>query len=164
MKKTFKSSSFCNNSNFHNDFVWNPPKVQRLRQKVNINENVSFIYIKFILYFIFNLPTLRHYYDIFDVVLFLLPFLVSGPSFNINIITSSGVMTIFFYKGLTRNPEIGNTFVWVFANIWRLRWVRDAKFGTNVSNKMLLNAAKCQGYSFYRFWVNKGKPTAGGGR
>ena len=26
---------------------------------------------------------------------------------------------------------------------------------------MLLNAAKCQGYSFYRFWVIKGKPTGG---
>ena len=25
----------------------------------------------------------------------------------------------------------------------------DTKFGTNVSNRMLLNAAKCQGYSFY---------------
>ena len=24
---------------------------------------------------------------------------------------------------------------------------------------MLLNAAKCQGYSFYRFWVIKGNPT-----
>ena len=29
--------------------------------------------------------------------------------FHINIITGSGVTTIFFYKGLTRNPEIGNT-------------------------------------------------------
>ena len=28
---------------------------------------------------------------------------------------------------------------------------KEYKFGTNVSNKMLLNAAKCQGYSFYRF-------------
>ena len=27
---------------------------------------------------------------------------------------------------------------------------------------MLLNAAKCQGYSFYCFWVIKGKPTGGG--
>ena len=35
----------------------------------------------------------------------------------------------------------------------------DTKFGTNVSNRMLLNAAKCQRYSFYRFWINKGKPT-----
>ena len=28
---------------------------------------------------------------------------------------------------------------------------------------MLLNAAKSQGYSFYRFWIIKGKPTGGGG-
>ena len=26
MKKTFKSSSFCNISNFHSDFVWNPSR------------------------------------------------------------------------------------------------------------------------------------------
>ena len=37
----------------------------------------------------------------------------------------------------------------------------DTKFGTNVSDKMLLNAANCQGYSFYRFLVIKGKPTGG---
>ena len=29
--------------------------------------------------------------------------------FHVSIITGSGIMTIFFYKGLTRNPEIGNT-------------------------------------------------------
>ena len=39
----------------------------------------------------------------------------------------------------------------------------DTKFDTNVSNKMLLNAAKCKGYSFYRFWVTKEKLTWGGG-
>ena len=60
-------------------------------------------------------------------------------------------MKIFFYKGLTRDLEIGNTTIRVLPNIWRLRRVRDIKFGTNVSNEMLLNAAKCQGYSFYRF-------------
>ena len=27
--------------------------------------------------------------------------------------------------------------------------------------RMLLNAAKCQGYSFYSFWVIKGKPAGG---
>ena len=70
-------------------------------------------------------------------------------------------MAIFFYSGLTRNPEIGNTPVWVLPNIWRLGQVRNIKFDTNVSNKMLLNAAKCQGYSFYCFWVIKGKPTGG---
>ena len=26
---------------------------------------------------------------------------------------------------------------------------------------MLLNATKCQGYTFYRFWIIKGKPTDG---
>ena len=78
-------------------------------------------------------------------------------TFHVSIITGSGIMTIFFYKGLTRNPEIGNTLVWVLPNIWRLGWVRDTKFGTNISNEMLVNVAECQGYSFYRFWVIKGK-------
>ena len=31
----------------------------------------------------------------------------------------------------------------------------DTKFGTNVSNRMLLNVTKCQGYSFYRFKLLK---------
>ena len=82
-------------------------------------------------------------------------------TFHVNIISASGIMTIFFYKGLTRNPEIGNTPVWVLPNIWRLGRVMDTKFGTNVFNRMLLNAAKFQGYSFNRFWVIKGKPTGG---
>ena len=68
--------------------------------------------------------------------------------FHVNIITDSGIMTIFFYKGLTRNPKIGNTTVWVLPNIWRLRRVMATKFDANVSNRMLLNAAKFQGYSF----------------
>ena len=83
--------------------------------------------------------------------------------FHENIITVSGVMTIFFYKGFTRNPEIENTPVWFLPNIWRLRQVRDTKFATNVSNEMLLNAAKCQAYSFYGFWFIKGNPTGEGG-
>ena len=64
--------------------------------------------------------------------------------------------------GMTRNSEIGNTSVWVLPNIWRLGRVMDTKFGRNVSNETLLNAAKCQGYCFYRFWATKGKPTVGG--
>ena len=81
--------------------------------------------------------------------------------FHVNIITGSVVTTIFFYKGLTRNPKIGNTLVWVLPNIWRLgRYqIWDAKFGRDVSNEIILNAAKCRDYSFYRFWVIKGKPT-----
>ena len=83
--------------------------------------------------------------------------------FYVNIATGSGVMTIQFWKGLIRDPETGNTSGWVSPNIWRLQQVRDAKFGTDVSNKMLLNAAKYQGYRFYRFWVIRGKLTGGGG-
>ena len=37
------------------------------------------------------------------------------------------------------------------------------KYGTNVSNKVLLNATKFQSYSLYRSWVIKGKPTGGVG-
>ena len=84
-------------------------------------------------------------------------------TFHVSIITGSGFMTIFFCKELTRNPEIGNTPVWVLPNIWILGWVRDPKCGTNASNKMLLNAAKCQSYSFCCSWVIKGKPTGGDG-
>ena len=82
-------------------------------------------------------------------------------NFNVNVITGPGVMAIFFYKGLTRNNEIGNTPVWGLPNIWRLGQFRDTKFSTKVSNEMLLNTAKCQGYSFYDFWVIKGKLTGG---
>ena len=69
--------------------------------------------------------------------------------FCVNIITSSGIMTISFYKVLTRNLKIRNTPIWVSPNIWRLGRVMDTKFGMNVSNRMLVNAAKFQGYSFY---------------
>ena len=81
--------------------------------------------------------------------------------FHVIIITGFGVMTISFYMELTRNPEIGNTPVWVLPNIWRLGQVRNTKFRRNVSNKILLNAAKYQGCSFYGFWVIKGRPTGG---
>ena len=70
-------------------------------------------------------------------------------------------MTIFLYEGLTKNREIGNTNVRVLFNIWKLGRVRDAKFGVNVFNKMLLNS-KMPGLQFYRFWVIKGKLTGGG--
>ena len=70
-------------------------------------------------------------------------------------------MTIFFYKRLTRNLEIRNTPISVLPNIWSLGQVVNTKFGMNVSNKILQNAAKCQGYSLYCFSVIKGKPTGG---
>ena len=90
---------------------------------------------------------------IFYVVVFLLLGLVTGANFR------SVSVAIFVNTGLTGNPEIGNTTVWVLINIWWLDWVRDTKFGTNVSNEKLLDAGLHQGYSFYRFWDIKEKPT-----
>ena len=81
-----------------------------------------------------------------------------SSNFHVNIITGSGVITIFFYKGFTRNRKYPRL---SFAQY--LEQIMDTKFGTNVSNKILLNAAIFQGYSYYRFWVIKGKPTGGEG-
>ena len=77
-----------------------------------------------------------------DVVIFLLSSLVTGPSF---MSISSLVLELwqFPFRKLTRNPENGNTSVWVWPNIWRLGRVRNTKFGTNISIKsywMLQNA------------------------
>ena len=49
--------------------------------------------------------------NLFDFVLLLLSVLVTRLSFmsiSSLVLDSSGVMTIFFYMVLTRNPEIGN--------------------------------------------------------
>ena len=56
-------------------------------------------------------------------------------------------MKIFFYKGLTRNPEIEKppSESSLISEDWG---ERHTKFGIYVSNDMLLNAAKYQGYSF----------------
>ena len=81
--------------------------------------------------------------------------------FHANVITSFRVMIIFLYKGLTIYQEIGNTPVRVLLNIWKLGRVRNTENGRNVSDEILLNVAKCQGYRFYCFWVIKGKPTGG---
>ena len=71
------------------------------------------------------------------LTLFLFTSLVTGLSL---MSISSLVLELwqFFYKGLTRNLEIGNTPVWVLLNIWRLGQVRETKFGTYISNQTLL--------------------------
>ena len=75
---------------------------------------------------------------------------VSTPVTN-----GSGVMTIFVCKGLTRNPEIPPSEFCPKYGGWNELGIPDL---ANVFNKKLINAAKCQGYSFYRFWVIKGNP------
>ena len=49
-------------------------------------------------------------------------------------------------RDMARNPDIGNFHIWVFSN---------------VSGQTLLNAAKCQVCSLYRFWFIRGKPSGG---
>ena len=85
--------------------------------------------------------------------------------FHVNIITGSGIMTIFFYKEFTRNPENRKCPRLSFAQYLETGANMDTELCTNVSNRMLLNAAKFQVYSFYRFWVIKKKPNGmeGGG-
>ena len=95
--------------------------------------------------------------DFFDVALFPSLKFSYRSKFHVNIITSSRVTVIFLYKGLTRNFEIGNTPIGFFPNIWRLGQVRNTQFVKNVTNEILLNAAKCYIYSFYLFWVIKEK-------
>ena len=97
--------------------------------------------------------------NFFDIVLFLLSSLVAGPSCWCQY----------------------HHWFWVYDNscirdwpeIWKLKilppefcpiswdWgeLGIPYFGTYVSNKMLLNAAKCHGYSFSCLWFIKGKPT-----
>ena len=92
----------------------------------------------------------------FNVVLFLLSNLVTGRSF---MSISSLVLELWQFSFIRDWPEIRKSEIPTsefcpLSEDW-------SKFGANVSNRMLLNAAKFQGYSFYRSWVIKGKPTGG---
>ena len=123
-----------------------------VREKVTITENITFADSKLAKNPKNDNDVTVFWHDVvvnfFDVILFLLSILVTD---HVNIHIGSGVMTIFFYKGLTRNLKIRDIPVWVLPNIWRLEHVMDTKFGTNVSNRMLLNAAKYHCSSLYRF-------------
>ena len=99
--------------------------------------------------------------NFFEVVLSLLSSLVTGPRF---MSISSLVLELWQFSFVRDWPEIRKLEippVWVLLNLWRLGRAMDTKIGTNVSNRMLLHVAKFQSYSFYRFWVIKGKPTGG---
>ena len=76
-------------------------------------------------------------------------FKFSISSFVEEMILFSLVFVFFFYCLLST------------ALFWRLGPVGDTKTSADVFNKMLLNAAKCQGYSFYLLKAIKGKPTEG---
>ena len=98
----------------------------------------------------------------FDLAVFLLLYLVTGPSFM-------SISLLFL--------ELWFSFIRYLPEIPKLE-VPPSEFGPISGDwgesgipylalmfliKSLLNAAKCQGYSFYRFWIIEGKPTGGGG-
>ena len=78
------------------------------------------------------MPTWRHC-QFFVTLFFSLVNFSYWAKFHVNIITGSGIITIYFYKELTRNPEIRNTPVWLLSNIWRLGRVWNTKFGMDLS-------------------------------
>ena len=100
-----------------------------------------------------NFATWRHSQFFWRCFVFLVKFSY-WYKFHVNLITGSGITTIFFYKGLTRNAETGNTQFEIFpiSGDWR------KLVYTNASNKVLLNATKYQGYSPYCLCVIEGKP------
>ena len=123
-----------------------------VRWKVTINENIRFANPAFRMRFLdcfklvlswkndHGVRIFRH--DVIIIFFWLCFFsrikFSYRSKFNINIITGSGITTILFCKGLTRNPEMGNSPVWILPNIWRLGKVMDTKYGLSVSHRMLL--------------------------
>ena len=98
----------------------------------------------------------------FDVVLFFLSSLVTDPNF---MSISFLVLELRQFSFIRDWPEIRKleilTSVIKSPNIWRLGQVRGTKFGRNGSNKILLKAEKCQGYSFNRFELLRGNQQGG---
>ena len=97
-----------------------------LRKKVTVNKNISFTDYASTICLSDHSELAIHQKTKNDVTIFwhciIVRFswrcFVSFVKFNywskfpLNIITRSGVMKIYFYKGLTRNPEIRNTPTW----------------------------------------------------
>ena len=101
--------------------------------------------------------------NFFEVTLFLMSSLVTGSSFMLISLLVLQLWQFSFKMNWSDIQKLEIPPSEFFSNIRRLCRDRDTKFVTDVSNEMLLNTEKCQRYSFYRFWVTKGKPTAEGG-
>ena len=132
MRAVLQVFQFC----FH--FLWD--------KKFTINENISFVDYASGIRLLDCTKLSKNWKIDYDIKFFWQGFLSLvrlsyWSKFHVNMITGAGVMTIFFYKGLTRNSEIRNNLVWFLDCFWRLSQFRNTKFGANVSNKMLLKAA-----------------------
>ena len=91
------------------------------------------------------------FFFFFDIAVFVLSSLVTGPSF---MSISWLAMEFWQFSFLKDWPEIRKLEI-------PLSEFFSTKFRMNVSNKKIVNIAKCQGYSFYRFWVITRKSNGG---
>ena len=69
--------------------------------------------------------------------------------FHVNSITGSGIMTIFFCKRLTRNPEIGNTSVWVLPNIWGKLWIPNLAWMSLIECYWMLQNSRVTAFTVF---------------
>ena len=96
----------------------------------------------------------------FKISIFLLPSLSAGPRFTSILWLLLELWQISFIKNW---PEIGKSEIprSEFCKVcgqWRVLGIPNL---AQMPLIKLLNAAKCQRYSFYRFWVIKRKPAVG---
>ena len=97
--------------------------------------------------------------NFFDVVLFLLSSLVTGLSF---MSVSSLVLELWQLSFIRDWPEIRKSEI-PQSETGRQGRAMDTKFGTSVSNRMLLNAAKFQGTALTVFELSRENQLGGGG-
>ena len=103
----------------------------------------------------FDMTSLSTFFDFF-FLLFLLWNLVTGSSF---LSISSLILELRQFSFIRdwleiQKSETPPSEFWPISGDW-------AKLG--IPNLARMPLIKCQGCSFYRFWVIKGKPTGGGG-
>ena len=94
--------------------------------------------------------------NFFDLFLFLLSSLVTGPSV---MSISSLVLELWQFSFIRHWPEIQKSDI-TLSGFCPISGDRR-ELGIPNLPQMLPNVAKCQGYSFNCFWLIKGKPTEG---
>ena len=91
--------------------------------------------------------------NFFDVVLFLLSSSY-WSKFHVNIITGSGIITIFFYKRLTRNTEIGNTPASEFCTVsgdWCKLWIPNLARMSLIKYYCILQNSRVAAFTVFEF-------------
>ena len=103
--------------------------------------------------------------NFFHLAVFVLSRLVTGSSFMSIIWLVQEIWQFLSIQNRSeiRKSEMHRSEFCQISGDWSNLELRDTKFGANVSNKKLLNAEKYQGYSFYCFWIIRGKPKKRGG-